>query len=517
MRTTHVVAGFLDMLRLGVLACAAAMAACSPTSDNAGAANGPDAVLGIWVPDAAPQQLLAADGSPAPLTPEAARVHAERLERLRSGDTSFDQTAWCAGPGMPRVMSMPYPFEIRRDGDYLAFIHGWYRWHRVVDLAGGAVDDPPLPLTMGFPVGHWEGDTLVIRTVGLSDVTVLDATGLPHSDQLVLTERMHVLPDGRLEDRFTIEDPDTYTTPWEAALYFHRDASARVIDDVCPDRIADGEPAVRTALPAPVANTQSAIELPAVTADSGATAAPRLSGMWEPKTFGFMVPEAPLSTAGRARVDRGATAMAAGQIMHTAWTSCRPGAVSTMTMPREKILVLQSADELTLLFEMPRMVRRVRLGAGHPASLPPSYVGDSVGRWEGNTLVIDTAGFNGYAELDARGQPTSAKLHTVERLTLSADGNSIDIEVTITDPEYYDGPFTIKRSWKKSAARHPFEYDCMENPRQEDFENAYYVQERYRPTCMRVEGEGMALSKVVCQRPRSADDGGRPGPDVPAK
>ena len=173
----------------------------------------------------------------------------ERLERLQSGDTSFDQTTWCAGPGMPRVMTMPYPFEIRRDGDHLAFIHGWYRWHRVVDLAGGAVDDPPLPLTMGFPVGHWEGDTLVIRTVGLSDVTVLDATGLPHSDQLVLTERLRVLPDGRLEDRLTIEDPDTYTTPWETVLYFHRDAAARVVDDICPDRIANGEPAVRTELP----------------------------------------------------------------------------------------------------------------------------------------------------------------------------------------------------------------------------------------------------------------------------
>jgi len=489
------------LLRLGVLVCVAAMAACSPSSDNAGVTSGPDGVLGIWVPDAAPQRLLALDGSPAPLTPEAARVHAARLERLQSGDNAFDQTTWCAGPGMPRVMTMPYPFEIRRDGDYLVFIHGWYRWHRVVDLAGGAVDDPPLPLTMGFPVGHWEGDTLVIRTVGLSDVTVLDASGLPHSDQLVLTERLRVLVDGRLEDRLTIEDPDTYTTPWEAVLYFHRDAAARVVDDVCPDRIANGEPAVRTALPAPTANSQPAIELPAVTVDSRATAAPRLSGMWEPKTFGFMVPEAPLSTAGRAVVDRGAAAMAAGQIMHTAWTSCRPGAVSTMTMPREKILVLQSTDELTILFEMPRMVRRVRLGAGHPENLQPSYVGDSVGRWEGNTLVIDTAGFNGYAELDARGQPTSTKLHTVERLTLSADGSSIDIEVTITDPEYYDAPFMIKRSWKKSAARHPFEYDCMENPRQEDFENAYYVHERYRPTCMRVEGEGMALSKVVCRRP----------------
>jgi hypothetical protein len=457
-------------------------------------------VLGIWVPDAAPERLLAIDGSPPPLTVEAASLHAERLERRRAGDTSFDQTTWCAGPGMPRVLTMPYPFEIRRDGDYLAFIHGWYRWHRVVDLGGTAVEDPPLPLTMGFPVGHWEGDTLVIRTVGLSDVTALDATGLPHSDQMVLTERLRVLADGRLEDRLTIEDPDVYTAPWEVVLHFRRDAAARVVDDVCPDRIADGEPAVRAALPPP-AKAQPATERAAMTADAGAAAAPRLSGMWEPKTFGIMVPEATQSAAGKALVDRGAAAMAAGQIMHTAWTSCRPGAISTMTMPREKILVLQSADEITLLFEMPRMVRRVRLGAAHDPALQPSYVGDSVGRWEGDTLVIDTTGFNGYAELDARGQPTSPKLHTVERLTLSPDGGSIDIEVTITDPEYYDAPFTIKRSWKKSSARHPFEYDCMENPRQEDFEDAYYVRERYRPTCMRVEGAGMELSKVVCTRP----------------
>ena len=101
----------------------------------------------------------------------------------------------------------------------------------------------------------------------------------------------------------------------------------------------------------------------------------------------------------------------------------------------------------------------------------------------------------------SRGQPTSPRLHTVERFTPSADGNSIDIETTITDPEYYTQPFVIKRSWKRSAARHPYEYDCMENPRQEDFENAYYVRERYRPICMRVEGEGMAPSKMMCRVP----------------
>ena len=267
--------------------------------------------------------------------------------------------------------------------------------------------------------------------------------------------------------------------------------------------MADGEPAERSRLPERRRRrTRSQrLELPAATADSDATAAPRLSGMWEPKTFGFMVPEAPLSMVGRDVVDRNAAAMAAGKIMHTAWTSCRPGAVSTMTMPREKIVVLQSAGELTILFEMPRMVRRVRFGAGHPENLQPSYVGDSVGRWDGNTLVVDTMGFNGYAELDARGQPTSPKLHTVERLCLCRWQQH-----RYRGDDHRSGVLHAAHSRSSAAgrrapARHPFEYDCMENPRQEDFENAYYVHERYRPVCMRVEGEGMALSKVVCRRP----------------
>jgi len=481
---------------LAALLLAVALAACGVDANNESAVAGPDALLGVWVPDSAPQQLLTADGKSPPLNAGAAEIHAARLERVAAGDTSFDQTTWCAGPGMPRILTMPYPLEIRRDGDYLAFIHGWSRWHRVVNMAGSKVD-PPFPLTMGFPVGHFEDDTLVIRTIGLSDVTALDASGLPHSEQMVLTERLRVLPDGRLENRINIDDAETFTQPWETVLYFHRDAAARVTDDICPDRIASGEPAVLQKLPA--AATPSGKTAPPPPVADATPAAPRFSGIWEPRTFGFMVPEAPLSTAGKALVDRNAAAMAGGKIMQTAWTSCRPGAVSTMTMPREKIVVLQSAEELTILYEMPRMARRVRMNGAHPQDLAGSYVGDSIGRWEGNTLVIDTVGFNGYAELDARGQPTSSALHTVERLTPSADG--IEIEVTIDDPEYYERAFTIKRAWNKSSATHPLEYDCMENPRQEDFENAYYVRDRYQPTCMRVKGEGLQLSRVVCRRP----------------
>ena len=485
--------------QLKLLLCFAALAAGASGADQSGSsAQGHDALLGIWVPDAAPRALLTSNGKTPPLTTAASKLYAERRERLAKGDGSFDPTSWCAGPGMPRILTMQYPLEIRADANRIAFIHGWYRWFRMVDMGTGIVD-PPLPLTMGFPVGHWEGNTLVIRSIGLIDTTVMDASGLPHSEQLTLTERLRVLPDGRLEDRITIDDPENFTQPWETVLTFHRDAAARVTDDVCPDRLASGEPAERVPAARKSASRSKPPAAPPVSAAKPAATAAKFAGMWEPKTFGFMVPNAPLSAAGQDIVNRNAAAMQSGKIMQTAWVSCRPGAVSTMTMPREKIVILESADEVTILYEMPRMVRRIRLNAAHPANLQPGYVGDSIGRWEGNTLLVDTVGFNGYAELDARGQPTSPKLHTAERFTPSADGG-IDIETTIDDPAYYSQPFTIKRSWKKSPARHPYEYDCMENPRQEDFENAYYVRENYHPVCMRVEGEGMAPSKMVCGR-----------------
>jgi hypothetical protein len=496
--TTAVAARFAG--RAGVLLTAViALAACGSkmqSAPGAPAVRGPEALLGVWVPDAAPRKLLTADGEAPPLNAEAAELYAERQQQLAAGTANFDPTTWCAGPGMPRIMTMPYPFEIRRAGEYVAFIYGWYRWFRTVDMGMQEVD-PPFPITLGFPVGHWEGDTLVIRTVGLAESTVMDASGLPRSDQSVLTERLRVLPDGRLEDRITVEDPGTFTQPWDTVLTFHRDARAHVTDDVCLDRLAAGEPAEllsyapaeRRAQPVPATSSAAAQPKPATV--------PSLTGMWEPEIFGILVPDTPLTKSGQEIVDRSAAALKDNMIPHSAWTSCRPGAISTMTMPREAIVILESPEEVTILFEMPRMVRRIRMNAEHPADLEPSYVGDSVGRWEGGTLVVDTIGYNGYGELDARGQPTSPRLHTVERFTPTADGK-IDIVTTVTDPEYYDKPFDIPRTWMKTEARHPLEYDCAENPRKEDFDNGYYIRDRYRPVCMRVEGEGMEPSRMVC-------------------
>lgn len=227
-----------------------------------------------------------------------------------------------------------------------------------------------------------------------------------------------------------------------------------------------------------------------------------LGGMWDSERFFFQIENPPLSPEAKTKVDGYRAAMKSGRVLSTAWTSCRPGAVSAMVMAMNSIMVLQSASEITLLFEEPRLVRRIRLNGTHPRRLAPSYLGDSIGHWEGDTLVVDTVGYNGDFELDAFALPTSRKLHTIERITKAADGKRVDVQVTIIDPEHYSRPFTASRGWKVSGQRHQLEYDCMENPRDEEFSKAYFIKDRYRPTCMRYEGEGQELSRMVCRKPK---------------
>ena len=241
---------------------------------------------------------------------------------------------------------------------------------------------------------------------------------------------------------------------------------------------------------------------PAPAAHGRAPSEPRyLGGMWDSERFFFQIENAPLLPAAKAKVDGYREAMRSGRILSTAWTSCRPGGVSAMVMVMNSIMVLQSPKEVTLMVEEPRLVRRIRINGKHPKTLTPSYLGDSIGHWEGDTLVIDTIGYNGDFELDAYALPTSRKLHTIERLTKSADGKRVDLQVTIDDPENYSRPFTVARGWKVSDQRHQFEYDCMENPREEEFAKAFFIKDLYRPTCIRYEGDGETLSRVVCRRP----------------
>jgi hypothetical protein len=248
---------------------------------------------------------------------------------------------------------------------------------------------------------------------------------------------------------------------------------------------------------------------PAMTADDGRTDPRYLGGIWETERFFVLIGGTPKLPETKKLTDGYAAATQNGKILGTAWTTCRPGSPAAMTMVQGTIVVLQSEDEITISLEQPRMTRRIRMNAEHPKDLEGSYMGHSTGRWEGNTLVIDTIGFNGNFELDAMAQPTSTQLHTVERLTKSADGKRVAIEVTHTDPAFYSAPFTAQRGWIATDRNHQFEYDCMENPRAEEFEHTMFIKEAYRPACAAHQGEGAEKSRILCGKPEDEAPGTR--------
>jgi hypothetical protein len=93
------------------------------------------------------------------------------------------------------------------------------------------------------------------------------------------------------------------------------------------------------------------------------------------------------------------------------------------------------------------VVRTIHMGVEHPANLQPSLHGHSVGRWEGDTLVIDTIGYDANPSGLGMNTPSSTKKHTVERLTLGADKVRLRYEITVEDPTYLTGPASLTQQW----------------------------------------------------------------------
>ena len=93
------------------------------------------------------------------------------------------------------------------------------------------------------------------------------------------------------------------------------------------------------------------------------------------------------------------------------------------------------------------VVRTIQMNAQHPANVQPSVQGHSVGRWEGDTLVIDTIAFEPNPSGLAMNVPSSARKHTVERLTLTEDRTRLRYEITVEDPAYLTGLATLTQQW----------------------------------------------------------------------
>jgi hypothetical protein len=123
--------------------------------------------------------------------------------------------------------------------------------------------------------------------------------------------------------------------------------------------------------------------------------------------------------------------------------------------------IVVTPEQVTILMELHQQVRRIFLGqADHPARLFPQRNGHSIGRWEGDTLVVDTAAIRA---ITFGSVPHSDQAHVVERIHAIDDGAALVNEVTITDPVMYMGPVVVRQYYRAApAGTRMLEYECTE-------------------------------------------------------
>ena len=139
---------------------------------------------------------------------------------------------------------------------------------------------------------------------------------------------------------------------------------------------------------------------------------------------------------------------------------CAPvGPFRMMAWEQNKIELVPAHGMIVMLFEdlSHGVMRTIYLTRGHPAKFEANWMGDSVGRWDGNTLVIDTMGFNDKTWLNDAGAPHSDALHLVERIRPVLDGKYLEYKVIAEDPKNFTKPAAYtknsKRRFRKTCAR----------------------------------------------------------------
>jgi hypothetical protein len=118
----------------------------------------------------------------------------------------------------------------------LALLYEGGSRYRQIFLDGRPLPPDPNPAWMGYSVGHWEGDTLVVETAGFNDRTWLDMAGHPHSEQLRVTERFRRIDFGHIQRQITFDDPQTLTKPLTFSLDLIYAPDTEILENVCEDR-----------------------------------------------------------------------------------------------------------------------------------------------------------------------------------------------------------------------------------------------------------------------------------------
>jgi hypothetical protein len=189
---------------------------------------------GLWEPVSVRHLLnIAADLKPGevPLQPWAAALLQQRIET----DGKDHPGARCLPSGIPEKLSIPDGVKLVQTPDVTLFLWDSRTIFRQVFTDGRSFPKDPQPTWMGYSIGHWEGDTFVVQTIGQNGKTWLDMRGHPATEALRVTERYTRPTIGRMSITVTIDDPKAYTRPWDVRLSWRLLPDAELIESICEE------------------------------------------------------------------------------------------------------------------------------------------------------------------------------------------------------------------------------------------------------------------------------------------
>jgi hypothetical protein len=145
-----------------------------------------------------------------------------------------DPASRCLPEGVPRITYTPNAFEILQLPNRIVFVYegGTHIW-RTVWMDGRAHPKDPNPNWMGDAIGHWEGDSLVVDSVGFNDRTWLDDAGHPHTERLHVVERYTRTGPLTMKYEVVIDDPGAYTQSWTVSTRIPFKPGAKLAEYVC--------------------------------------------------------------------------------------------------------------------------------------------------------------------------------------------------------------------------------------------------------------------------------------------
>jgi hypothetical protein len=169
------------------------------------------------------------------LKPEEIRPWAAALYKQRADDFRKDSDGIACKPPGPKagISGLGFPMKIVQTPSLAVVLYEYDTIYRQIFIDGRTLPEDPNPTWMGYSIGHWEGDTLVVTTAGFNDKTTLDLGGHPHTDALRVTERFHRRDVGHIDLQVTLDDPKAYTRSWTLPIELNLRADQELIEYFC--------------------------------------------------------------------------------------------------------------------------------------------------------------------------------------------------------------------------------------------------------------------------------------------